>query len=192
MTKTAILNYNKNIAFLLKKYLDIYLTAFFTVEVLLLAILFFISPSAAISHTSHSLPEQQPQPKEILKLINNKRRSFYLPPLSPDAKLTAAARQRAIDIFRGQYFSHLTPEGKKFSQAIKDQQYSYRRAGENLALFLTSSQTVVDAWLNSPSHRRNLLNLYYRHTGIVVARGYFQGQPAILVVQIFAQPIDQN
>ncbi len=192
MKKIKIFNCKQNIAFLLKKYLQIYLVAFFTVEVLLLAILFFISPTAAISTTSHPLPKQQPQPKEILKLINDKRRTFYLPPLSPDARLTTAARQRAIDIFHNQHFSHFNSQGEKFSQTIKEQQYLYRRAGENLALFLNSSQTVVDAWLDSPSHRRNLLNPYYRHTGIVVAKGYFKGKPAILVVQIFAQPIDQN
>ena len=66
--------------------------------------------------------------------------------------------------------------------------YQFSYAGENLAVFFGDSEDVVDAWLNSPSHRANLLNQQFTEIGIAVAEGTYQGQETTFIVQLFGTP----
>jgi hypothetical protein len=66
--------------------------------------------------------------------------------------------------------------------------YKFLYAGENLAVNFSDSGDVINAWMNSPSHRSNILNHNFTETGIATAQGTYNGQSALFVVQLFGQP----
>jgi len=66
--------------------------------------------------------------------------------------------------------------------------YNYKYAGENLAIDFIDSSQVIEAWLNSPSHRANLLNQNYQEIGVAVVSGNLEGYETTLVVQVLELP----
>ncbi len=167
--------------------------AFITLaSVLLMAILFLISlqsPTQAQTSASNFSQNSPIHPNKIIAIINYRRLQLGLPALIPNSKLTQAAKQKAADMWLNKYFAHTSPSGKKFSFWIKEQNYYYRRAGENLAASFFSADKVVAAWMQSPTHRNNLLNPYYQEAGLVVIRGWQNNKPTSLVVLMLAQPL---
>lgn len=121
---------------------------------------------------------------------NQTRQSLGLEPLIENQKLNEAAQLKAKDMVQNQYFSHTSPTGASpwfwFSKAG----YNYKYAGENLAIGFFDSEEVYNAWLNSPSHRANLLNPNYKEIGTAVLNGYGHNN-TIVVVQLFGklQPV---
>lgn len=124
---------------------------------------------------------------EQLNIIVNKERIFAnLPPLKLNGKLNIAARNKALDMSNQHYFSHISPvNGKKWSDFIKESEYNYEEAGENLANGFENPTEMVAAWMKSPSHKENILNKDVDETGIGYAYGKLGGIPTIFVVQVF-------
>jgi len=102
--------------------------------------------------------------------------------LNPE--LSAAAAQKAADMFARNYWAHVSPVGTQPWYFITTAGYTYRYAGENLARDFSEAQAVVDAWMASPSHRDNLLNSHYQDIGITVVDGTLDGRETTLVVQM--------
>lgn len=119
---------------------------------------------------------------------NQQRSESALKRLSPNPLLEAAAKLKANDMATRGYFSHNTPDGKTPWEFLREVGYRYQAAGENLAVNFTDSRDVTQAWMNSPSHRANILNANYTEIGIATARGTYKGQDAIFVVQYFGKP----
>jgi hypothetical protein len=86
------------------------------------------------------------------------------------------------------YFSHTGPDGKTPWQWISASGYQYQYAGENLAVRFINSTDVINAWMESPTHRANIVKPVYTQIGVGVAEGMYQGQPATYVVQYFGTP----
>ena len=84
-------------------------------------------------------------------------------PLDCETVLSEAAAVRAREIARS--FSHTRPSGASFSSALSESGVSYLRAGENIASGQKSASEVVNAWMNSPGHRANILNSSYSRIG---------------------------
>lgn len=104
--------------------------------------------------------------------------------------LEQAAQQKVKDMFKKQYFAHISPEGKDASNIVEGLGYEYLRVGENLALGnFKDEKELVDAWMASPGHRENILRPKYKEIGIAVERGIFEGKETFLAVQIFASPL---
>jgi len=117
------------------------------------------------------VPEQDsthPYVKKIVDLVNQERRNAGLSPLTLDKKVTAAAQVRAKEIRHS--FSHTRPNGSNFSTALREQNVSYRRSGENIAWGQPTPEAVVKAWMNSAGHRANILNSNFTKIGV----GYVQ------------------
>lgn len=106
--------------------------------------------------------------KQVVALVNNERAKEGLSPLTIDAKVQAAAQVRAQECEK--LFSHTRPDGSSFSTALKEQNVSYRSAGENIAWGQHSPQQVMDAWMNSPGHRANIMNPNFTTIGV----GYYE------------------
>lgn len=120
--------------------------------------------------------------------INKERISRDLPPLKLNPKLNNAAKNKAIDMANQNYFSHISPtDGKKWSDFIKEQNYDYSEAGENLANGYDNPNEMVKAWMNSPSHRENIINKDVDETGFGFEYGKLGGVPTIFVVQVFGK-----
>ena len=93
-------------------------------------------------------------------------------------------------MFQGQYFDHISPEGNGPDYWIKSAGYEYIMIGENLALGnFENDEALVQAWIDSPGHRANIMNERYTEIGIAVSQGIFEGRRAWLAVQTFGLPL---
>jgi len=100
---------------------------------------------------------------EVVRLTNSVRSQNGYAALVEDGALSDAAALRAREIARS--FSHTRPSGASFSSALSESGVSYLRAGENIASGQKSASEVVNAWMNSPGHRANILNSSYSRIG---------------------------
>lgn len=124
---------------------------------------------------------------ELLSDTNQQRSQVGLPKLSENSKLDQSAQAKAEDMIKRNYWAHVSPDGTQPWQYFSNAGYNYRSAGENLAYgFLTAGQTV-DAWMNSPTHRANLLG-NYRDVGFGIASGHYQGGKYTVVVAHYGLP----
>ncbi len=104
--------------------------------------------------------------QEVVKLTNAERTKAGLSPLQTDDKLMAAAREKSQDMQSNNYFSHTSPTfGSPFDR-MKALGIAYKSAGENIAQGQRSPQEVVQAWMDSPGHRANILNGKFTHIGV--------------------------
>ncbi len=123
--------------------------------------------------------------ERLTELTNQSRQANNLPVLQTNDKLNEAAYLKAKDILEKDYFAHTSPLGITPWYWFKQANYNYRRAGENLAIDFVDSEPLHSAWINSPSHRANILNSNYKDMGIVVLTGDFNGRQTTVAVQLF-------
>jgi hypothetical protein len=128
-------------------------------------------------------------PAVLAQGTNSARVDDNLAPLSWNTKLAEAAQAKADDMAAKGYFAHVSPDGTTPWKWIADAGYQFEYAGENLAVDFTDSEDVVQAWLNSPTHRANILGEHYTDIGIGVATGMYKGKQSLFVVQEFGTPI---
>ncbi len=132
-------------------------------------------PAGGIPQTSAPAPQEQTAPaetesefsdfaKEVLRLVNAERTREGLAPLSLDARLCAAAGQRAQEACA--YFSHSRPDGSSCFTVFSQYGIRYRAAGENIAKGYASPAAVVQAWMDSAGHRANIMNASYHKMGL--------------------------
>ncbi len=127
-------------------------------------------------------------PAVVVDLTNEQRAVNAAPALTRSAILDAAAALKAADMAKNSYFSHDSPTGVTPWHWFSEAGYPFVHAGENLAVYFTDSNEVVDAWMASPGHRANIVNADYREIGIGTARGKYNGFDTIFVVQLFGTP----
>lgn len=124
----------------------------------------------------------------ILYFTNLERTKRGLRPIKWNAKLTRSANAKSRDMFINQYFAHKSPidPKKDFAYFIDNELYEFVRVSENLAMGeFSTSQEVVNAWMQSPTHRENILFPDYEHIGVSVQSGTMKGQPLAMIVQHF-------
>jgi len=108
---------------------------------------------------------------EVLRLINIEREKVGLNKLVMDAKLEKAAYFKSNDMLINDYFEHVSPVHGGMVDIVAMHGVPYRYLAENIASGHTTAKKVVDAWMTSPGHRKNILNPNLNKTGIgVVAR----------------------
>ena len=159
------------------KSLMAYSGALVTVKALLIALLFITFPSLAQFSTITQA--------RIVELVNQARVAQGLGRVSVNPTLQKAAELKLADMINNSYFAHTSPTGVSPWVWFKEAGYLYTYAGENLAMNFTQAEEVHQAWLDSPSHRANVLNKNYKDIGVAVGVGEIDGEPATLVVQFF-------
>ena len=102
--------------------------------------------------------------EKILQLVNAERQKRNLQPLILSKELSQAAAIRAEEAVK--VWSHSRPDGSSFKTAI--QTGIFKTVGENLNRGASSPEEVVDAWMNSPAHKQNILTSDYREMGVAV------------------------
>jgi len=122
---------------------------------------------------------------QIIEGTNRERTSQGLVALTYNSSLSEAAAGKARDMFTDQYWSHTSPSGKEPWDFIKSVNYNYKIAGENLARDFDSTPPMMAAWMNSPTHKANIMNPRYRDIGLAVVDGKLKGVETTLVVQMF-------
>jgi len=129
--------------------------------------------------------------ENIIDLTNKERGKLNLEPLTANQLLTKAAYEKADALFNNQVFEH-NINGKIFSSWIREAGYDYNYVGENLAIDFITAEGTIRAWMDSPSHKKNINNEAFKETGVAVVTGDFEGKESILVVQIFGTPMKNN
>jgi len=129
---------------------------------------------------------------DLVKETNKRRVEQGLQPLAINSRLNAAAASKGAYMFTHNFWAHVAPDGTTPWYFFTNAGYEYRFAGENLARDFNDSNSVVEAWMDSPSHRENLLNPNYTDIGFAVVNGTLGGQETTLVVQLFGKPLSPN
>lgn len=127
--------------------------------------------------------------KNIITYTNDYRAENTVGPLVENNQLTEAAKLKLNDMFTRSYWEHISPiDGAQAWDFIKKTGYVYSYAGENLAKGYHDSGSTVNAWMNSQTHKDNILNKNYTEIGVAVGSGELNGKPVTLVVQLFGKP----
>jgi len=125
---------------------------------------------------------------QVLISTNEERAKIGLAPLQINEKLNQAAVAKAQHMFSEQYWAHSSPSGVQPWSFIKNAGYVYKYAGENLARDFDTTGEMVAAWMNSPTHKENIVNPNFTQIGLAVVNGTLSGFNTTLVVQMFAAP----
>jgi len=129
---------------------------------------------------------------DLIDLANEERMAKGLSSLKINDKLVQAAQQKAQDMINQNYFAHTSPLGVNPWHWFDLTGYNYVVAGENLAKDFTDSKILHQAWMNSPSHRDNILNKNYQEVGIAVVEGKINGKNTTLAVQMFGKAVSKK
>jgi uncharacterized protein YkwD len=124
----------------------------------------------------------------LVDLTNNDRKADSIGTLKINPKLVEAAQAKADDMAAKGYFAHNSPEGLTSWYWFEQVKYSFSYAGENLAVNFSDSEDVEQAWMDSPTHRANILNGKFTEIGIATAVGEYKGKTTTFVVQMFGRP----
>jgi len=125
----------------------------------------------------------------VIQKTNETRKKQGLTELRHNPVLSKAATAKAENMFQEQYWAHYSPAGKGPWDFMKTYGYSYSVAGENLARDFLETDDMMVAWMNSPTHRENIVNPKYSEIGIAVVDGVLNGVETTLVVQMFGTPL---
>lgn len=126
---------------------------------------------------------------ELLAGTNVERQKVGLNELRLNEQLSQAAFLKGQDMLANDYWAHVSPTGVEPWKWLGDVGYNYSYAGENLAKNYPSAGATVDAWMNSESHRANILNTQYVDVGFAVVDGDLAGENTTLVVALYGAPV---
>jgi uncharacterized protein YkwD len=126
--------------------------------------------------------------KGVLDLVNAERSKAGVPPLRLESRLSTAAQNHAEDMLAREYFAHASPEGRTVLHRAATVWYELHRVGENIAHGQLSVEQVVKDWMESPEHRRNILDPGYIHMGLGLALGETSKGFEVEWVQTFGHP----
>ena len=121
--------------------------------------------------------------RATLCLLNAERRRRGLRPLRSDPRLRVAALRHSRDMADRRYLEHVSPEGTDHAVRIARAGYPLTErslSGENLATGereAAAPAVIVDGWMNSPGHRRNILRPEFREIGIGIVPRSDAGEP---------------
>ncbi len=104
--------------------------------------------------------------QQVIDLTNTERRKNGLPDLKADTQLSSVAQKKSEDMQQNNYFSHTSPTYGSPFDMMRDFGVTYQSAGENIAKGQQTPQEVVQAWMNSEGHRKNILSNNFTHIGV--------------------------
>ncbi|MDQ6986069.1 MAG: CAP domain-containing protein [Candidatus Dojkabacteria bacterium] len=130
---------------------------------------------------------------ELLESHNQVRESNGLSPLKLNTKLSISASNKGRVMLENNCWSHYCPDGKDWRDFFFDVDYDYIHIGENLAEGFTGVDSTMNAWMNSKTHRDNILNPNYEEIGFGIITGDYQGKSnnTILIVH-FGKPASKS
>lgn len=118
--------------------------------------------------------------QQVVTLVNSQRAANGLAPLTLSTELSNVARLKSQDMHNNNYFAHESPTYGSPFEMMKSFGISYRTAGENIAMGYGTPEAVMNAWMNSPGHRANILDASYTQIGVgYVADGNYWTQEFI-------------
>lgn len=131
------------------------------------------NPNKPVEDENNSNSSVSSIEQEVVRLVNIERQKEGLSPLSIDTQLSKVARLKSEDMKNKGYFSHTSPTYGTPFDMLKQFNISYKTAGENIAKGQKSAEAVVNAWMNSEGHRRNILSKSFTHIGVGHTSNYW-------------------
>ncbi|OGD88057.1 hypothetical protein A2870_00515 [Candidatus Curtissbacteria bacterium RIFCSPHIGHO2_01_FULL_41_11] len=119
--------------------------------------------------------------QKMFQMVNEQRQKAGVEPLVWDEKRAEVGRKHSEDMFARGYFSHFSPEGKDVGDRLQDVGIFYTLAGENLALAPDTNRAMT-GFINSPGHKRNILDPAFKKIGIGAIDGGVYG---VMFTQVF-------
>jgi uncharacterized YkwD family protein len=108
---------------------------------------------------------------QVGNLVNKERQKQGLAPLTLMQDISSVAEKKAIEMNRYNYFSHTSPRYGSPFDMLKNHGIAYQSAGENIAKGQRTPEEVMQAWMNSPGHRKNILDSNFNQIGVGYADG---------------------
>jgi|GEM_PF-6728680 len=122
-------------------------------------------------------------PAGVISWTNHYRSQHQLGLLASDSTLTKAAQNRLQDMVANNYFAHVSPSGVTPFQVAQAAGFTGRSFGENIAMGpFSSAEELVDAWMNSPGHKANILTSGFTHIGVAIGKN---SEGSWIAVQLF-------
>lgn len=140
--------------------------------------------NVVVGQMSFSSVQASVDASALYSLHNSSRAANGIGGLSVNSQLVTSATNKAQAMLSSDCWDHYCPSGTSPWSFILNTGYEYIYAGENLGEGFTNSNTLMNAWMNSPSHRVNVLNGNFTEIGIGFAHGSFQGNPNNTVVVV--------
>jgi len=130
-----------------------------------IVLLFYALPSPSYSAENQvSVTPTDPVIQEFVRLVNAKRRSVGCAELKWDSKVAAIALGHSADMVSRHFFSHTNPDGKGPFERLRESRLGFSGAAENIVFGTKTAREAFDTWLQSPGHRKNMLdNRFTRH-----------------------------
>jgi len=148
-------------------------------------LLIFISLNPAVFAQEKSYQDTRAFEREVIRLVNVERAKVGLKPLSENVKLSKVARIKSQDMINKKYFSHYSPTYGSPFDMMKKFGIRFTAAGENIAMGQKTPMEVMNAWMNSAGHRRNILNPNFTQIGVGVAK---DSKGRLYWTQMFIRP----
>jgi uncharacterized protein YkwD len=126
----------------------------------------------------------------LLQATNTQRANNGQGSLSLNQRLVSAAQSKADDMIARNYWSHNTPDGKEPWIFVDNAGYKYTKAGEILAYGFVNSEDTVVGWMNSPSHKANMLDSAFQEVGFGFANStnFNSSGEQTVVVAMYGKP----
>jgi uncharacterized protein YkwD len=131
--------------------------------------------------------EMSREEQSLLELVNKERAKEKLPPLRPQALLFKAARAHSANMAKQEMLEHIL-DGKTPGQRVLAAGYDYGKVSENIAVSDSDKAPlpmIVKSWMESETHRVNLLSDKVTETGFGIAKSE-KGE--VYYTQVFARP----
>ncbi|ORX79195.1 SCP-domain-containing protein [Basidiobolus meristosporus CBS 931.73] len=119
-------------------------------------------------------------PERLICLVNQERVSRSMRPLVLSTELNEVCNRHSVMQAEYQSMTHDRYDHSPMDKAIKEHGLQWQQYGENVARGQTTEEEVFDVWMNSPPHRKNILNPKFTHMGVAL------GQPGYYWTQGFA------
>lgn len=123
-------------------------------------------PKGSAPASQSEINADQQYADEVVRLVNVERKGSGRRELVVDPRLTQAANIRAQEI--SILFEHVRPDGSSSFTVVEEMGIRYFAVGENIAYNHKSPEAVMKAWMNSPGHKRNILDPDYNSIGVGV------------------------
>ena len=128
------------------------------------------TPSASPSASKKSAAPASGATARVVELVNDERSKAGCKPLTVNAKLTKAAQAHSKDMADHRNMSHTGSNGSSPDDRIKAAGYDWNSYGENVAYGYSTPESVMKGWMDSPGHKRNILDCSYKEIGVGLAQ----------------------
>ncbi|RAP75607.1 SCP-like extracellular [Paenibacillus montanisoli] len=121
--------------------------------------------------TSTSTTDKSTYATQVVTLVNKARANAGLTALKPDSLLNRVALDKAKDMYVNNYFDHNSPTYGSPFDMMRAYGVTYSYAGENIAKGQRTPAEVMNAWMNSPGHKANILSKNFNKIGVAYYNG---------------------